>query len=147
MRGQPLTGWPQCFGAYSVLHFPASILFASTIFTLDMLACKHYTGFMNRLATDKRTAVIAALCEGTSINAACRVTGVARHTVLKLLRDLGCAAAAYHDVHVRNLRVRRVQADEIWAFVYGKDRNLTLEQVQVVRAVCGHGQPLMRIRS
>jgi len=26
--------------------------------------------------------------------------------------------------------VKRVQADEIWAFVYGKDKNLTLEQVQ-----------------
>jgi tricorn protease-like protein len=85
---------------------------------------------MNRLATDKRTAVIAALIEGTSVNATCRMTGVAKHTVLKLLKDIGCACAAYHNAHVRNLRVRRVQADEIWSFVYGKDKNLTLEQVQ-----------------
>jgi IS1 family transposase len=85
---------------------------------------------MNRLATDKRTAVIAALIEGTSVNATCRMTGVAKHTVLKLLKDVGCACAAYHNAHVRNLRVRRVQADEIWSFVYGKDKNLTLEQVQ-----------------
>ena len=48
---------------------------------------------------------------------------------LKLLKDLGCAASSY-PAHVRNLRVRRVQADEIWAFVYGKDQNLTLEQVK-----------------
>jgi hypothetical protein len=33
---------------------------------------------MNRLATDKRTAVIAAVVEGTSINATCRMTGVAK---------------------------------------------------------------------
>src|SRR5579863_4509976 len=85
---------------------------------------------MNRLATGKRAAVIAALVEGTSINATCRMTGVAKHTVLKLLKDMGCAAAAYHNSHIRNLRVRRIQADEIWAFVYGKDKNLTLEQVQ-----------------
>ncbi len=85
---------------------------------------------MNRLATDRRTAVIAALVEGTSVNATCRITGVSKHTVLKLLKDLGCAAAAYHDEHVRNLRVRRIQADEIGAFVYGKDKNLTLEQIQ-----------------
>jgi IS1 family transposase len=85
---------------------------------------------MNRLATDKRSAVISALVEGTSINATCRITGVAKHTVLKLLKDLGCACAAYHDSHVRNLHVRRIQADEIWAFVYGKDKNLTLEQIQ-----------------
>lgn len=58
------------------------------------------------------------------------MTGVAKHTVLKLLEDIGCACAAYHDAHVRNLRVRRIQADEIRAFVYGKDKNLTLEQVQ-----------------
>jgi IS1 family transposase len=85
---------------------------------------------MNQLATDKRTAVIAALAEGTSINATCRITDVAKNTVLKLLKDLGCAAAAYHDAHVRNLRVRRIQADEVWSFVFGKDKNLTLEQVQ-----------------
>ena len=40
------------------------------------------------------------------------------------------AAASHHDTHVRNLHVRRVQCDEIWAFVYGKDKNLTLEQVK-----------------
>lgn len=77
---------------------------------------------MNRLAADKRIAVIAALVEGVSINAACRITRVAKHTVLKLLRDLGCAAAAYHNAHVRNLRVRRVQSDEIWAFIYAKQK-------------------------
>jgi IS1 family transposase len=85
---------------------------------------------MNRLGVDKRSAVIAALVEGTSINATCRITGVAKHTVLKLLRDLGCAAAAFHNEYVRNLRVRRVQCDEIWAFVYGKDKNLSMEQVK-----------------
>ena len=85
---------------------------------------------MNRLATDKRTAVIAALVEGTSINATCRMTGVAKHTILKLLKDLGCACAAYHDAHVRNLPVRRAQADEIWAFVYAKQKNVTEEQME-----------------
>src|SRR6266478_5770841 len=85
---------------------------------------------MNRLATDKRIAVIAALVEGTSINATCRMTGVAKHTVLKLLKDLGCACAAYHNEHVRNLQVRRAQADEIWAFIYAKQKNVTEEQMK-----------------
>ena len=84
---------------------------------------------MNRLATEKRTAVIAALVEGTSINATCRMTGVAKHTVLKLLKDLGCAAASYHDKHVRNLRCRRVQADEIWSFVGAKMKNASEAKV------------------
>lgn len=85
---------------------------------------------MNRLSTDKRTAVIAALVEGTSINATCRITGVAKHTVLKLLKDLGCAAASYHDSHVRNLRVRRLQCDEIWAFVGAKMKNTSAEKIE-----------------
>lgn len=85
---------------------------------------------MNCLSLDRRTQVVSALVEGVSINATSRMTGVTKHTILKLLKDLGCAAAAYHNDHVRNLRVRRVQCDEIWAFVYGKDKNLSLEQVQ-----------------
>jgi IS1 family transposase len=84
---------------------------------------------MNRLAISKRTQVIAALVEGVSINATCRLTGVAKHTVLNLLRDLGCAAAEYHNRVVRNLKVRRVQCDEIWAFVYAKQKNVTEEQM------------------
>jgi len=85
---------------------------------------------MNRLSTAKRTQVIAALVEGNSINATCRMLGVGKHTVLRLLEDAGCACAAYHDAMVRGLEVKRVQCDEIWAFVLGKDKNLTLEQVK-----------------
>jgi IS1 family transposase len=85
---------------------------------------------MNCLSISVRAQIIAALVEGASVNATCRMIGVSKHTVLKLLKDTGCACAAYHDAHVRNLRIRRIQADEIWAFVYGKDKNLTLEQVQ-----------------
>ena len=73
--------------------------------------------------------MIAALVEGASINATCRMTGVAKHTALRLLKNLGCACAAYHDSHVRNLHVRRAQCDEIWAFVYAKQKNVTEDQM------------------
>jgi IS1 family transposase len=56
--------------------------------------------------------------------------GVGKHTVLRLLEDAGCACAAYHDAMVRGLEVQRVQCDEIWAFVLGKDKNLTQKQVE-----------------
>jgi IS1 family transposase len=56
--------------------------------------------------------------------------GVGKHTVLRLLEDAGCACASYHDAMVRGLRVNRVQCDEIWAFVYGKDKNLSNEQIK-----------------
>jgi transposase len=48
---------------------------------------------MNRLTTEKRVQVVSAIVEGTSINAVVRMTGVAKHTILKLLEDMGCACA------------------------------------------------------
>jgi len=83
---------------------------------------------MNRLSTAKRVQVVSALVEGVSINATCRMTGVAKHTVLKLLEDMGCAGAAYHHRNVRGLKVRRLQCDEIWAFCGAKAKNTTLEK-------------------
>ena len=52
------------------------------------------------------------------------MTGVARMTVEKLLRDLGAACAQYQDEHLRNLPCRRIQCDEIWSFVYAKQKNV-----------------------
>ncbi len=36
----------------------------------------------------------------------------------------------FHDAHVRNLRVRRLQADEIWSFVGAKAKNVSKEKEQ-----------------
>ncbi len=85
---------------------------------------------MNRLSTAKRVQVVSALVEGNSINAICRMTGVAKHTVLKLIEDMGCACAEYHHRNVRGLKVRRLQADEIWAFCGAKAKNVSLEKKQ-----------------
>jgi IS1 family transposase len=54
--------------------------------------------------------------------------GVGKHTVLRLLEDAGCACAAYHHQHVRGLRVRRLQADEIWAFIGAKRKNVSADK-------------------
>lgn len=83
---------------------------------------------MNQLSTTERAKVVAALVEGNSLRATARMTGVARMTVEKLLRDLGTACVAYHDAHVRGLKSRRVQCDEIWSFIGTKAKNTTPEQ-------------------
>ena len=83
---------------------------------------------MNRLSTAKRTAVVAALCEGMSIRATVRMTGVAKNTVTKLLADLGAACDNYQDETLRNLPCRRLQCDEIWSFVGAKDKNIPAGQ-------------------
>src|SRR5581483_131281 len=83
---------------------------------------------MNRLSTEKRAKVIAVLVEGNSLRATARITGVARMTVEKLLRDMGAACIAFHDATVRGLKAQRIQCDEIWSFVGAKEKNATPEQ-------------------
>jgi len=83
---------------------------------------------MNRLDTAKRVAVVAALVEGNSLRATARMTGVARMTIEKLLRDLGAACSRYQDEHLRNLPCKRVQCDEIWSFVYAKAKNVPADK-------------------
>jgi IS1 family transposase len=83
---------------------------------------------MNRLSTAEQARVVSVLVEGNSLRATARITGVARMTVEKLLRDLGAACAAFHNATVRNLRAQRIQCDEIWSFVGAKEKNVTPEQ-------------------
>jgi IS1 family transposase len=78
---------------------------------------------MNCLDAKTRAQIVNCLIEGCSIRATCRMTGAAKNTVVKLLADMGTACATYHDFHVRNLKVRRMQADEIWCFVGCKQKN------------------------
>ena len=85
---------------------------------------------MNRLDTQTQARVISCLIEGCSIRATVRMTGAAKNTVVKLLADIGCACAAYHNRSVRNLKVRRLQADEIWCFVGAKAKNVSAEKKQ-----------------
>lgn len=82
---------------------------------------------MNRLSTAKRAQIIGMLCEGSSMRAASRLADVSIITVMKLLVDIGRAAAEYQDKTLRNLTSKRIQVDEIWAFCYAKDKNLPLE--------------------
>src|SRR5207244_11846255 len=78
---------------------------------------------MNRLSMAERAKVVSVLVEGNSLRATSRITGVARMTVEKLLRDLGAACTKFHDAAVRNLKSQRVQCDEIWSFIGAKEKN------------------------
>ena len=68
--------------------------------------------------------VVRALCDGTSIRATARITGVAVNTVVKLLRDLGSVCLDFQDETMHDLSCKRLQADEIWSFVYAKAKNV-----------------------
>lgn len=78
---------------------------------------------MNRLSKEDRARVLHLLCEGNSIRAVTRLTGISKTTVTKLLVDAGSAVAWYQDRVMQNLECKRVQVDEIWGFVGSKARN------------------------
>jgi len=79
---------------------------------------------MNKLTTKQRAQTLHMLVEGNSLRATARMADVSRNTVDKLLRDAGEACLEYQDEHLRNLPCKRVQCDEIWSFVYSKQKNV-----------------------
>jgi IS1 family transposase len=82
---------------------------------------------MNKLSAARRVQSVGALVEGNSLRAASRMADVSINTVTKLLVDLGSACARYQDEHLRKLPCRRLECDEIWSFVYAKDKNVPEE--------------------
>jgi IS1 family transposase len=79
---------------------------------------------MNRLNLARRTEVVSALVEGNSIRSTERMTGVHRDTIMRLLVEVGTGCAELRDEKMRELPCRRIQVDEIWAYVDKKQRHL-----------------------
>ncbi|MGA3165046.1 MAG: IS1 family transposase [Terriglobia bacterium] len=83
---------------------------------------------MNRLPIEERARIIGMLIEGMSLRATSRLADVSINTVTKLLVNVGSASADYQDRTLRNLKCKRIQCDEIWAFVYAKEKNVPTEK-------------------
>ncbi len=79
---------------------------------------------MNKLSLERKAQVIKVLCEGNSIRSTARITGTAINTVVKLLREVGAACLEYQDKVMHDLPCKHIQCDEIWSFVYSKDKNV-----------------------
>jgi IS1 family transposase len=79
---------------------------------------------MNKLSQSERAKIIHLLCEGMSIRAITRLTGVSKTTVSKLVVDAGEAAAWYQDRVFQSIKCKRLQIDEIWGFVGAKQKNV-----------------------
>lgn len=79
---------------------------------------------MNRLSLAERAKILGLLVEGNSLRATARLTGNSLNTITKLLVEVGQACAEYQDKTLRNLKCRRIQCDEIWAFVGAKKKNV-----------------------
>ncbi len=79
---------------------------------------------MNKLDREARSRILHLLCEGNSIRAVTRLTAASKNTVIKLVVDAGKAASWYQDRVFRNLTCKRIQVDEVWNFVYAKQKNV-----------------------
>lgn len=79
---------------------------------------------MNRLPLEKQVQIINMLVEGCSLRSTSRACDVSINTVTKLLVDVGRACQVFHDEKVRNVTSKRIQCDEIWSFVYAKQKNV-----------------------
>jgi len=84
---------------------------------------------MNTLTLEKRIQIINLLVEGCSMRAIARIADVSRNTVNKLLIDVGTACLKFHDEKVKGVTAKRVQCDEIWSFIYAKQKNVPYEKL------------------
>ncbi|MDT5124144.1 MAG: hypothetical protein QOC96_3626, partial [Acidobacteriota bacterium] len=75
-----------------------------------------------RLSYDKALLCLNLLVEGNSIRSIERITGVGKRAILSLLKLVGRKCEDLLDRHIKGVEVKDVQADEIWGFVWCKQK-------------------------
>jgi IS1 family transposase len=88
---------------------------------------------MNKMSNERRAQIIRGLVEGNSIASLVRMTGVAKTTILRLVVEFGEACEKFHDERVVKLNTRRLQCDEVWAFVGAKEKNASFEKKLILK--------------
>jgi len=83
----------------------------------------------NNLPIEKKTLILSLLAEGNSLRTVSRVSGVARNTLNSLLLIAGEKAQEIMDREMVNLKVSKLQVDEIWTFVGKKQKQLKPEEM------------------
>ncbi|QNI31001.1 DDE-type integrase/transposase/recombinase [Alloacidobacterium dinghuense] len=67
------------------------------------------------------------MIEGNSIRSTERMTGIHRDTIMRLTTRTGKACFNFLDKKVRGVRAERVQADEIWTYVFKKQARIGID--------------------
>ena len=78
----------------------------------------------HRIDLERIAKVISLMMEGVSIRAISRLTGIHKTTILSLLNTVGRKCWKFSDQRIRDIRPKRVQADELWTFVHTKEGHL-----------------------
>jgi IS1 family transposase len=82
----------------------------------------------NILKRERQKQVLHMLCEGSTIRATERISGVHWDTIRRLLVRAGTACKSFLDDEMRGLTLRHVQTDEMWTFVGKKQGRFTTEE-------------------
>lgn len=77
-----------------------------------------------QLPLDKAVRCIQLLIEGCSLRSTERITGVALHTLLRLLVMAGEKCEKFLESRIKNMPVKDVECDELWCFVQMKEKTL-----------------------
>ncbi len=78
----------------------------------------------NTLSIEDKTTAIALLCEGNSIRAIERITGMHRDTIMRLGVRVGEGCKTLMDSMFRNLSCDRLEVDEMWGFIGAKQKTV-----------------------
>jgi IS1 family transposase len=79
---------------------------------------------VSQLSKEQMSSVISALCDGASIRATERITGIHRDTIMRLGVKVGQGCTAVHGKLFVKLHVSRIEFDEVWSFVKKKRKNV-----------------------
>ncbi len=78
----------------------------------------------NTLTTEKKIMAVHMLCEGSSIRAVERMTGIHRDTIMRLGVRMGQGCHAILDDKMRDLPCQNIQVDEVWGFIGAKQKTV-----------------------
>jgi IS1 family transposase len=101
------------------------IAFPGVHFCAIMRARSGKGNSMNRVPLGRQVQIINCLVEGNSIRSTEGMTGTHRDTICRLLVEIGDGCAKLMDEQMRELPCRRIEVDEIWAYVGKKQRHMT----------------------
>ena len=72
------------------------------------------------------------LVEGNSIRSTARLMDIERNTVISLLANVGRDCSDFLCSRIRNVDISHLEIDEIWTFVYKKQKRVTAEDPNTV---------------
>lgn len=86
------------------------------------------------LSEEKALLCLNLLVEGNSVRSTERITGIHRDTILSLLETVGKKCIWIQENLVKDVKVKFIEADEIWSFVAMKDKtkheqNITSDKI------------------